>query len=1119
MPVKKFVTRKMKDEAKTKTALIEELEGLRIRVKRLEETSAQPKNKLSSSGEADLILRAFFENSHIMAALMDSQFNFIWVSPSYALADEKEQSFFEGKNHFELYPNAENEAIFREVVKTGEVHHYYAKPFEYEANLERGVTYWNWSLIPVKDDDDAVKAVLLTLRNVTERKRMEAELSRIQDKYEALHSAMSEGVAVHKLEYDASGNPVDYTIIDVNFGYEKILGITKESALQAKASELYGTGEAPYLEIFSKVAFTGEPESFDTFFQPLNRHFFISVFSHRKGVFTTVFSDITSTKFAENKLKRVNRAYRVLNEVNENLIRADNAIEFLNNVCRIIIEHGGYRFAWVGLTEETGSKKVCPAAYAGDKGDFLKDLDVSWADDESGRGPTGRSIRSGKPYICNDMRTDEAFKPWRERALKLGYVSSISIPLFEERGPIGVMNIYSSEPDDFEQEEVILFQELAKDVAYGVEKLKTKTDLDDLVTELSESRKTLTNIMSNVPGMIYRCINNRNWTMEFVSEGCIDLTGYHPSEIMNDNVISFNAIIHPEYRDYVWKEVQKVVENKGTFQIEYKIITAEGEEKWVWERGVGEYNEKNEATHLEGFITEITSSKKAEEELKESEFKYRSLIDRMEDGVFLIVGERVELFNTKLKEWFGLEDSDRGKEALPCLEKFMLPDSLKRALEAYKQVMKGDDASHRFEFTALSKEGKEMHLEVSLSPAPSGGKPSIQGIVRDITERRKLEEQFRQAQKMEAVGRLAGSVAHDFNNMLTVISGNTELATMILRKDNPVKDYLDQIKRAALNATKLTNSLLTFSRRQKVELRVLDLNVLVKDITKMLRSLIEENIELRTKLTPNIRRVEIDTAQIEQVIINLAVNARDAMPNGGILTLETKSVMVDEKLSKKYLDLDEGQYVELTFSDSGSGMTDEVKSRIFDPFFTTKEKGKGTGLGLSTVYGIVKQHGGSIHVYSEEGYGSTFTVYLPVAKGEKKETEKSRTQSVIHGGDENILVVEDETEVREFILRVLTRFGYKVIAASNGKEAMEICNAGEMGFDLLLTDVVMPGMSGVELAKFLNDKYPGIKILLTSGYTEETIDERGGKGLKYNMLNKPFSPMELAEKVREKLDS
>lgn len=400
--------------------------------------------------------------------------------------------------------------------------------------------------------------------------------------------------------------------------------------------------------------------------------------------------------------------------------------------------------------------------------------------------------------------------------------------------------------------------------------------------------------------------------------------------------------------------------------------------------------------------------------------------------------------------------------------------------------------------------------------------PSIKKELREVIvrqERKRLEEEFRQSQKMETVGQLAGGIAHDFNNLLTAIKGYANFAKDALPSGDPIREDIQEVLNAAERAANLTRQLLTFSRRQIISPRVINLNELILNIDNMLRHLIAEDIELVTIPKENLGLVKVDPGQMEQVIVNLVINARDAMPEGGKLIIETQNVHLDEDYVRQHLGTTPGDYIMLAISDTGSGMSEEVKAHIFEPFFTTKEIGKGSGLGLATVYGIVKQHHGNIFVYSEIGKGTTVKIYLPQA--EEKEEDLSRHSETEHlpKGNETVLAVEDEPSVRNVAVRILSKLGYTVLEASHGDETLQVAREHTGEIHLLLTDVVMPRMSGKELADRLRMIHPEIRVLFVSGYTENIITHRGILDKEVHFLQKPFTQRELAFKVREVLDT
>ncbi len=444
-----------------------------------------------------------------------------------------------------------------------------------------------------------------------------------------------------------------------------------------------------------------------------------------------------------------------------------------------------------------------------------------------------------------------------------------------------------------------------------------------------------------------------------------------------------------------------------------------------------------------------------------------------------------------------------------------------RSLEERTRVSREAQAHGRVqtdEIESRTKEGARRTLLYSAELIDLDGTPHVLVLTTDITERRQLEEQLRQAVKMEAVGRLAGGIAHDFNNLLTAIIGSADLLLEDLAPASPARVDVAEIRRAGERAAQLTSQLLAFSRQQPLTPRVIDVNALVADMDRLLRRLIGEDVQLRTVLTPDLGAVRADAGQLEQVIMNLAVNARDAMPRGGKLTIETANAELDETYTLDHVGVRPGPCVMIAVSDTGSGMDRETLAHIFEPFFTTKEVGKGTGLGLATVYGIVKQSGGHVWVYSEAGRGTTFKIYLPRV-AEPVEGLGPATVPVTLQGTETVLVVENETPVRELARRMLEAKGYAVLTAATPADALALVERHTEAIHLAVTDVILPGMDGPELARRLEKARPGLRVLFVSGYANEAIVHQGVLDPSVAYLPKPFTAEALARKVREVLDA
>jgi two-component system, cell cycle sensor histidine kinase and response regulator CckA len=505
--------------------------------------------------------------------------------------------------------------------------------------------------------------------------------------------------------------------------------------------------------------------------------------------------------------------------------------------------------------------------------------------------------------------------------------------------------------------------------------------------------------------------------------------------------------------------------------------------------------------------------KRYEEALRRSEARSRSIILSAAFGICRCTVEgRFLDVNPALINMLGYGSVEELLGLNAKREVFVNPQELDRLTEDCRR----NGALNGVEVQWKHKDGRVIIVRLSGCSALSSDEPEevLELMAEDITDRRQLEEQLRQAQKMDAVGRLAGGVAHDFNNLLMVINGYAEVLLEELEPNGAMHHKVQSIKQASDRAATLTRQLLAFSRKQLLELKVIDVNNVIGDMERLLRPLIGENIELVTRLSPDTGHTRADAGQLEQVIMNLVVNAKDAMPEGGRLTLQSSDVTVRQNPSRHRF-IQPGRYAVISVSDTGHGMDKETKSRIFEPFFTTKEKGKGTGLGLSTVYGIVKQSNGYVFAQSEPSAGTTFYVYLPRVEDAAEELSPAKTSDNETDGSETILLVEDEESVRELVRITLVARGYKVLEAEDGEAGLRVAESFKERIDILITDVMMPGIGGRDLAKRLLALRPGISVLYLSGYTEDTVTNQGASGPATAFLQKPFSLQNLARKVRE----
>ncbi len=631
--------------------------------------------------------------------------------------------------------------------------------------------------------------------------------------------------------------------------------------------------------------------------------------------------------------------------------------------------------------------------------------------------------------------------------------------------------------------------------------------------ELLMVNERLSWLLASLPIVVFAANADGNFDATYISGNIEEITGYPPGEFTGPPGF-WAGNIHPEDAPGVFGELQKLKE-QGTLEHEYRFRKADGSYVWFRDSLRLVRAPDGEASYVVG-VREDRSRTGRDAEVRAL---LGMAVEQAAETIMITDTEgKIEYVNPAFEKISGYgADEVLGKT--PRIQK-----SGHHEEEFYKEMWDtlGRGEAWSGSLVNRRKNGNLFQEMAVISPVrdASGKIVHYVAVKRDVTTEVELEEQLRQSQKMDAIGKLAGGIAHDFNNLLTAITGYSDILLGRLGQGDPGRKEIEEIRNAGERAAALTRQLLAFGRRQILNLKLVDLNETIWEMESMLRRVIGEDISIMTFPGNNLWPVRVDPGQVEQVIMNLVANSRDAMPGGGKLTIETSNVRIDEEYARRRTGVKPGEYVMLAVSDTGRGMSPEVQSRIFEPFFTTKEKGKGTGLGLSTVYGIVKQTGGNVWVYTEEGMGSAFKVYFPavpdaeksVGKAEKREMRSPR-------GTETLLLAEDDEVVRTIIRTVLGSNGYRVMEARDGREAMEIAERHQGPIDLLLTDVIMPEISGKDLASCLVNRHPEAKVLYMSGYTENAIVHHGVLDAGTAFLQKPFRVDALAQKVREVLDT
>ncbi|MDB5310370.1 MAG: Blue-light-activated protein [Gemmataceae bacterium] len=623
--------------------------------------------------------------------------------------------------------------------------------------------------------------------------------------------------------------------------------------------------------------------------------------------------------------------------------------------------------------------------------------------------------------------------------------------------------------------------------------------------ELRRSEKRFRSLISATAQLV--------WTADPRGESMTIPRGIPISGLSDESLLRSGWLqaVHPEDRAGVAASWRTAIATGQPYVNEFRLRGADGHWRHMRARAVPVLDPGGRIEEWIGAGEDVTDLKDAHEWL-------RAVLNSALDAI--ITADQtgvIQSVNTAAEKVFGYPAAELVGRNITSL----MPDSdLARDgddLCNYLRTGQTETIGAVWETSGRRKDGSAVPIELAITAFGVGDARYFTGVVRDVSGRKKLEAQLQQAQKMESIGRLAGGVAHDFNNLLTIICGYSDMLLTELPPADPTRTPVAAIRDAGERASGLTRQLLAFSRNQVLEPVVLDLNDVVEQSESMLRRLIGEDVTLVSVLAPALGRVKADPGQIDQIIMNLVINARDAMPRGGRVTLETKDVVIPQAQLVYYPDLKPGRYAQLLVTDTGQGMTDEVKARIFEPFFTTKEAGKGTGLGLATVYGIVKQSGGHISVYSEVGVGTTFKILLPVVH-EAIPPPPSGESKLCPKGTETVLVAEDEEAVRRIARISLETLGYTVLMAENGADAIRLAGEHTGPIGLLVTDVVMPEMGGRQLATTLRSRHPGLKVLFMSGYTDAAVIRHGIIGVTDAFLQKPFTPLTLAKKIRDVLD-
>lgn len=818
--------------------------------------------------------------------------------------------------------------------------------------------------------------------------------------------------------------------------------------------------------------------------------------------------DITDLRRYELELERVQRLYAALSEINQAVVRLRSRPELFRVVCRALVEHGGFSLAWLAKSDDARNATVEVFHSANGDGDEIP---------KDALALTCRALEdaqcAGHAASGDLPRATEFCTPTAAMAAH---------PIHDGGQVAWVLGVCADDPDFFGDKERALLREAALDISFALDVIARDAERAEVLDALKAGEERLSRALANTSAGLWE------WRIEpdvlILDDYWIQMFGYTKDELEPLSEMKWTQYCHPDDLKVVRRMLGECLRGvRPAFDCECRFRHRDGTWRWILSRGrFDQWSADGKPLRMVGTYIDITERMHSKERLAHAHDLMHYVISHARNATAVLDRDlRYIYVSEHFVQDYKVPDTDIiGKHHYE-----LFPEIPPHWREVHQRALAGEVLSEEEEaFPRADGSVDWVRWECRPWYLPDG---AIGGIVlstevitdrkRAEEERNALREQLMQSQKMESVGRLAGGVAHDFNNMLAVILGNTELALDECQEGEPLHVYLKDIQHAAQRSAELTRQLLAFARRQTLMPQVLDLNDTIAAGLKMLRRIIGEDIELAWLPGMNLHHVYLDPGQVNQILTNLLVNARDAIEGVGNVTIETNNVAFDEAYCASHAGFEPGEYVLLAVSDSGSGMDAETRKHLFEPFFTTKSVGKGTGLGLATVYGAVTQSNGLIHVYSELGKGTTFRIYFPRHQGPEAASSVDKSAAPIVGGNETILLVEDEPAMLNISQTMLTRLGYHVLTASSPEDAVKVAEQYEGVIHLLITDIVMPQMNGRQLADQLHAVYPEMKQLFMSGYPANAIAHHGILESHVQFIQKPFALADLARGVREAL--